>query len=118
MARSRAGRCAPDDGVARGEPAGRRSQGPAPRRRPTCKPDRLHARPGRSGAIPAPSARQLRIEATIGLVAGYDHDHSSDRRMLAGALALIVGLLVAEIVVGLAASSLALLADAGHMLTD
>src|SRR5256886_15148140 len=38
--------------------------------------------------------------------------------MLAGALALIVGLLVAEIVVGLAASSLALLADAGHMLTD
>jgi cobalt-zinc-cadmium efflux system protein len=38
--------------------------------------------------------------------------------MLAGALGLIVGLLVAEIVVGLAASSLALLADAGHMLTD
>src|SRR5512133_2517409 len=38
--------------------------------------------------------------------------------MLAGALALIVGLLVAEIVVGIAASSLALLADAGHMLTD
>jgi cobalt-zinc-cadmium efflux system protein len=38
--------------------------------------------------------------------------------MLAGALALIVGLLVAEIAVGLVASSLALLADAGHMLTD
>jgi cobalt-zinc-cadmium efflux system protein len=38
--------------------------------------------------------------------------------MLAGALALIVGLLVAEIVVGIAATSLALLADAGHMLTD
>src|SRR5207253_2152190 len=51
-------------------------------------------------------------------VAGHEHDHSADRRMLAGALALIVGLLVAEIVVGLAASSLALLADAGHMLTD
>src|SRR5439155_295446 len=51
-------------------------------------------------------------------VAGHEHDHSNDRRMLAGALGLIVGLLVAEIVVGLAASSLALLADAGHMLTD
>ncbi|HMI28129.1 MAG TPA: cation diffusion facilitator family transporter [Gaiellaceae bacterium] len=51
-------------------------------------------------------------------MAGHDHDHSGDRPMLAGALALIVGLLVAEIVVGLAASSLALLADAGHMLTD
>src|SRR5438067_13837972 len=38
--------------------------------------------------------------------------------MLAGALALIVGLLVAEIAVGVVAGSLALLADAGHMLTD
>ena len=51
-------------------------------------------------------------------MAGHEHDYSADRRMLAGALALIVGLLVAEIVVGFAASSLALLADAGHMLTD
>jgi len=38
--------------------------------------------------------------------------------MLAGALALIVSLLVAEVVVGIFAGSLALLADAGHMLTD
>jgi len=38
--------------------------------------------------------------------------------MLAGALALIVSLLVAEVVVGILAGSLALLADAGHMLTD
>ena len=38
--------------------------------------------------------------------------------MLAGALALIVSLLVAEVVVGIVAGSLALLADAGHMLTD
>jgi cobalt-zinc-cadmium efflux system protein len=51
-------------------------------------------------------------------MAGHDHDHSVDRRMLAGALALIVGLLIAEIVTGIAADSLALLADAGHMLTD
>ena len=56
--------------------------------------------------------------ATIEPVAGHDHDHGADRRMLAGALALIVGLLVAEIAVGILAGSLALLADAGHMLTD
>src|SRR4051794_16664701 len=51
-------------------------------------------------------------------MAGHQHGHSGDRRMLAGALALIVGLLVAEVVAGLAASSLALPADAGHMLPD
>src|SRR6266516_3879639 len=56
--------------------------------------------------------------ATIEPVAGHDHDHGADRRMLGGALALIVGLLVAEIAVGILAGSLALLADAGHMLTD
>src|SRR5438874_5394356 len=48
----------------------------------------------------------------------HSHDHSADRRLLAAALALILGLLVAEIVVGILAGSLALLADAGHMLTD
>jgi cobalt-zinc-cadmium efflux system protein len=53
-------------------------------------------------------------------VAGHQaHDHeNAGRKPLAAALILILGLLVAEIVVGLAASSLALLADAGHMLTD
>ena len=51
-------------------------------------------------------------------MAGHEHDHTDDRRTLAGALALILGLLVAEIVAGISASSLALLADAGHMLTD
>jgi cobalt-zinc-cadmium efflux system protein len=49
---------------------------------------------------------------------GHEHEHSGDRRLLAGALALIVGLLVAEVAVGILAGSLALLADAGHMLTD
>src|SRR5919201_784505 len=49
----------------------------------------------------------------------YGHEHlASGRRSLAAALLLIVGLLVAELVVGIVASSLALLADAGHMLTD
>jgi cobalt-zinc-cadmium efflux system protein len=52
-------------------------------------------------------------------VAGHQgHNHSAGRRSLAIALALIVGLLVAEVVVGVVAGSLALLADAGHMLTD
>ncbi len=49
----------------------------------------------------------------------HAHEHvTADRRSLAGALALIVGFLAAEIVVGIVASSLALLADAGHMVTD
>jgi len=52
-------------------------------------------------------------------MSGHDHDHAAaGRRSLSVALALIVGLLVAELVVGIVAGSLALLADAGHMLTD
>jgi cobalt-zinc-cadmium efflux system protein len=51
--------------------------------------------------------------------AGHGHDHgAADRRALAAALALILGFLVVEVVVGLLADSLAVLADAGHMLTD
>src|SRR5881392_318864 len=52
------------------------------------------------------------------------HDHhghahgTDDRRSLAIALALVGALLVAEVVAGLVAGSLALLADAGHMLAD
>jgi cobalt-zinc-cadmium efflux system protein len=53
----------------------------------------------------------------------HGHEHESahgdtDRGALAVALALILGLLVAEVVFGVLAGSLALLADAGHMLTD
>jgi cobalt-zinc-cadmium efflux system protein len=50
----------------------------------------------------------------------HDHGHSaeSDRRLLGAALALIVALMIAEIVVGIVAGSLALVTDAGHMLTD
>jgi cobalt-zinc-cadmium efflux system protein len=49
----------------------------------------------------------------------HGHEHTNaDRRALGAALALIVGLLAGELVVGIVASSLALLADAGHMLTD
>jgi cobalt-zinc-cadmium efflux system protein len=48
----------------------------------------------------------------------HDHRHADDRRALAIALALIVAFLIAEVVAALIAGSLALLADAGHMLTD
>jgi cobalt-zinc-cadmium efflux system protein len=46
------------------------------------------------------------------------HVHTSARGRLAGALALIVALMAGEIAFGFVAGSLALLADAGHMLTD
>jgi cobalt-zinc-cadmium efflux system protein len=48
----------------------------------------------------------------------HAHQHTTARRPLAIALALILGLLAGEVVFGLLAGSLALLADAGHMLTD
>src|SRR5438046_2096634 len=41
-----------------------------------------------------------------------------DRRALSIALALIVGFMAAEVAVGILADSLALISDAGHMLTD
>ena len=48
----------------------------------------------------------------------HDHSRARDRRLLAIALALIVGLMAGEVAAGILAGSLALLADAGHMLTD
>ena len=48
----------------------------------------------------------------------HAHDHSGDRRRLALALALILAFMGGEIAAGIVAHSLALLADAGHMLTD
>ena len=50
-----------------------------------------------------------------------DHLHgaaAADRRSLIVALSLIVGFLVGELVAALTSGSLALLADAGHMVTD
>ncbi|WP_455383241.1 cation diffusion facilitator family transporter [Salinispira pacifica] len=53
---------------------------------------------------------------------GGAHDHGvsadADRRYVALALGLIVAFMAAEVVVGFLASSLALISDAGHMLTD
>jgi cobalt-zinc-cadmium efflux system protein len=53
---------------------------------------------------------------------GHDHVHGvsgeADARRLSGAFALIVAFMLAEVVAGIVGSSLALLSDAGHMLTD
>ncbi len=59
---------------------------------------------------------------------GHGHDHhphhshapsaDADRRWLAVALGLILAFVVVEVVAGILASSLALLSDAAHMLTD
>jgi cobalt-zinc-cadmium efflux system protein len=53
---------------------------------------------------------------------GHDHAHvhtgQADARRLGAAFALIVAFMLAEVVAGIAGSSLALLSDAGHMLTD
>jgi cobalt-zinc-cadmium efflux system protein len=45
-------------------------------------------------------------------------DSRADRRILAVSLGLLLAFMVAEVVLGMVANSLALLADAGHMLTD
>jgi len=55
---------------------------------------------------------------------GHGHDHGAavtadtDRRYLVWALALILGFMAVEVAIGLLAGSLALISDAGHMLTD
>ena len=56
----------------------------------------------------------------MGEAHGHGHGVSggADRRWLAGALALILVFMAAEVVAGLVARSLALLSDAAHMLTD
>src|SRR4051812_13440777 len=53
---------------------------------------------------------------------GHGHGHGvsaeADRRYLTGALALILGFMAVEMIIGFIAQSLALISDAGHMLTD
>jgi cobalt-zinc-cadmium efflux system protein len=53
---------------------------------------------------------------------GRGHTHGvsadSDKRLLTGALALILVFMAGEVIVGVLANSLALISDAGHMLTD
>jgi cobalt-zinc-cadmium efflux system protein len=50
--------------------------------------------------------------------AGHEHAQTDDARRLTVALVLLLLFMAAEVVVGILASSLALLADAAHMLTD
>jgi cobalt-zinc-cadmium efflux system protein len=63
-----------------------------------------------------------RVEHDRGHAHGpFGHSHAgdvSDARALATALALIVGFMCVEVVLGIVAHSLALLSDAAHMLTD
>lgn len=54
---------------------------------------------------------------------GHDHHHhpisaQGDRRLLWLALLLLLAFMAVEVVIGILASSLALITDAGHMLTD
>src|ERR1700753_1263637 len=53
---------------------------------------------------------------------GHGHEHGpgadSDRRYLLTALALLAAFMVAEVIVAVLSGALALLADAGHMLSD
>ena len=55
-------------------------------------------------------------------MAGHDHPHqhatANNQRNLFWAMVLTCGFMLAEVVGGVVAGSLALIADAGHMLTD
>jgi cobalt-zinc-cadmium efflux system protein len=67
-----------------------------------------------------PHAVPANDHATITVMAHHHHGHvhTDDTRRLTLALVLILGLMVVEVVAGVLASSLALLSDAAHMLTD
>jgi len=75
------------------------------------------AEPGRTCGAEPPGGRHLQVEQGHAR-AGHIHGAGADGRRLGLALALICLYMVAEVVVGFLAHSLALLADAGHMLTD
>ena len=70
--------------------------------------------PGSAGAKPsALGYRQLMARASV-----THRHHVGERRALALVLALVLGFAGVEALIGLAAGSLALLADAAHMLSD
>jgi cobalt-zinc-cadmium efflux system protein len=71
--------------------------------------------------VPWDDARSRLVGPYARSVHAHDHGHdrlAADRRALGIAFALILGLMVVEVAAGIVAGSLALLADAGHMLTD
>jgi cobalt-zinc-cadmium efflux system protein len=77
---------------------------------------------GCDGDHPESAPHQHDQDGHSGGTAEHSHGHGvtagSDGRLITIALALIVGFLVVEVVMAFAGHSLALLADAGHMLTD
>lgn len=63
--------------------------------------------------------RSLRsVSPGYNLPVGHDHHHPAEGRRLAWALALTTGFMLVEAIGGWLTGSLALLADAGHMLSD
>ncbi len=86
---------------------------------PTTMPARRPAREAAMNPFHPPTAP---VDAPGGAGHGDGHAHGvsvdADRRPLAGALVLLTAFLVAEVVVALRSGSLALLSDAGHMLSD
>lgn len=75
-------------------------------------------------ADPTASAPRPAHDSGLGRTEDTRHDHGhgvstdADRRWLGIALGLIVAFMAVEVVAGLVANSLALISDAGHMLTD
>src|SRR5581483_11293975 len=101
-------------------PAGLRARAPDARalepRRPRAAAARVLA-----GLLASDDAGAARLRAGVGggrVVHSHSHSRAHDRRLLAVALGLILALMAGEIAAGLVAGSLALLADAGHLLTD
>jgi cobalt-zinc-cadmium efflux system protein len=76
-------------------------------------PDRCLSGATHAAALPAYAQDKLAMHQ-------HEHTHvqTDDARRLTLALALILGLMAGEVVAGILADSLALLSDAGHMLTD
>jgi len=69
--------------------------------------------------IPAPRHEHgHRSHGSHGGHGGHAHDRGTSRRRLAITLSLVTAYMVAEVIGGFATNSLALLADAGHMLSD
>jgi cobalt-zinc-cadmium efflux system protein len=100
--------------------AGSRAGARGPLRRPDQGTD---AEPG-AAHEPAGRARERGNAHEHSHTHEHGHDHTvavgvdSDRRYITGALGLILVYMAAEVVIGIAARSLALISDAGHMLTD
>src|SRR5512144_630970 len=101
-----------------GSPAGPRS---ATSRPASCTSTRSVRSSNRSSEAPraAYPAIVTSMQRHGGDGRGHAHDHrAASRRALGGVLALTVGFTVVEVVGGFLTDSLALLADAGHMLSD